>query len=777
MKRAFFAFVLLPALLPLPAGGATPEGAPGSEPVPQADADSLVTLEGFVWAPGYRADGALPGALVWVRQGERVRIAVSDTRGKYRLEGLSGGAAQLSVTHIATSGLQLSVILPSSGSLTLDLELETRIHLLDPLSALSDRSRPGGGGMDPLPPMAPARSTVEFRALEGSTGAVESGLTQFVSRRAPENGDTDQDRVLFTRGSTVDARAVLLDGAPILTPFHIAGLLPAFDGGLLGSADLHVGGAPSRFDGGLSYLLDLSTRAPREGGIRTEGAVDGVSMRGVVETAGRRGGILLGGRALHGFQETLSGVENFPYHYHDALVRGHWTPGEGHELRLTGYTNREGLLLDLDGDSETFAASSDGARWGNRAFSVGYGFDRSRISIRGIVAASRYESSIPLGWVDPVVATGTNQRVRGGAEVAFPSSGGEFRLGVSAERMDLSYRLNPVSSVFTASVTDPEESLRSTVAGTFGEWEGEIAQGARLRLGVRADHYTEIERTVLGPRAELALLLSERVLLTVSAGRHHQAVPVTGIDAEFEQNRLAVVSWDPGVDVASATHLVVGLTQELDADTRLDLSGFMRRYGGLDSNPFHGLRASGTDLRVLREGNRLSGWLGYALTWFWEESSPGQSNRFEGRHLLSAGAEASLPAATNLGVSVSFGSGLPLSSVDVALSEPNAPPPNVFRSPVRLDGSPVRALTSASESIPLDIAQQDDFLRVDVEFSWDLEPSIRGRPMSLRPYLRILNALDQRDALFHYFDRWRDEELRPVANRPLLPLVGVEWRF
>jgi hypothetical protein len=47
----------------------------------------------------------------------------------------------------------------------------------------------------------------------------------------------------------------------------------------------------------------------------------------------------------------------------------------------------------------------------------------------------------------------------------------------------------------------------------------------------------------------------------------------------------------------------------------------------------------------------------------------------------------------------------------------------------------------------------------------------------VRPYLRLLNALDRRDSLFYTFERWRSESVRPLAELPVLPLVGIAVSF
>lgn len=52
-----------------------------------------------------------------------------------------------------------------------------------------------------------------------------------------------------------------------------------------------------------------------------------------------------------------------------------------------------------------------------------------------------------------------------------------------------------------------------------------------------------------------------------------------------------------------------------------------------------------------------------------------------------------------------------------------------------------------------------------------------GHTWQVRPYVRLLNALDRRDALFYTFQPWRSEGVRPLAGRPLVPLLGVAVVF
>jgi hypothetical protein len=49
--------------------------------------------------------------------------------------------------------------------------------------------------------------------------------------------------------------------------------------------------------------------------------------------------------------------------------------------------------------------------------------------------------------------------------------------------------------------------------------------------------------------------------------------------------------------------------------------------------------------------------------------------------------------------------------------------------------------------------------------------------MTITPYLKVLNALDRRDALFYRADGAAGEAPRALATLPILPVVGVQWKF
>jgi hypothetical protein len=77
----------------------------------------------------------------------------------------------------------------------------------------------------------------------------------------------------------------------------------------------------------------------------------------------------------------------------------------------------------------------------------------------------------------------------------------------------------------------------------------------------------------------------------------------------------------------------------------------------------------------------------------------------------------------------------------------------------------------------LAIGPDEGFLRVEGEIFGTWAVALRGRQSQIRPYLRVLNALNRRDALFYHFDPWRNAGPQPLAEMPILPLLGLEWVF
>src|SRR5690606_5694438 len=109
---------------------------------PDAPADAPAAVTGVVRLGDLPGDG-LRGAAVEVRQGTRLRRVRTDPAGRYRVEGLAPGLAELVVVHLSGHPLAVRLVLPEGRPVTLDLTLTPRAI---ELAEIQVRARPEVGG-------------------------------------------------------------------------------------------------------------------------------------------------------------------------------------------------------------------------------------------------------------------------------------------------------------------------------------------------------------------------------------------------------------------------------------------------------------------------------------------------------------------------------------------------------------------------------------------------------------------------------------------------------
>jgi hypothetical protein len=722
------------------------------------------SLEGTVRGRFQGRLAPLAHAVVEVVAPSGTRTALADDQGRYRFPGLGAGEARLTATHPGYGALTLSVAVPRGGDVRVDVELEAtplalpplevRVHppepLLPSLESLGATSRRG------VPPQ------IELQALELGPGVGQPGLLEAVGR-LPGNDPAKATDVLFMRGSTTDLKLVLLDGVPVYTPFHIAGLMRSFDPGVLGRADLHVGGAPARFDGGLTNILDLRTRTPRSDRFHASGSLDLVAASAAVETPlGARAGVLAAARSLHDLGRAPLGGRQ-PYGYRDMLLTAVAEPRADHEIEGTGFWNEESVVLDANN-------APDEARWANRAASLRYRAGLGGAALELTAGLSGYDATLPLqptqlpGQPPPaaLLASARTDRARFLAELVRGSAAAPLRVGLSAEHIAVSFAARELGGGPSVRISGSTPAL-----GAFVDVTRPLAPKLTLRAGLRADRFGA-PALLLAPRGALVWELGPGALLTVTAGRYHQPTRSPRDEVEHTLGEVtrsaAAVAAQELLPVATADHVVLALDQRLAERVALSLQGFWKRYEGLAAAAHETVRSSGIDLRAMSGGRSGTAWVGYGLSWFWSTRDlSGHASEFVGRHLLSAGVSGALAGPLRGEIRVAYGAGLPYSSVSFgdAAAEPLAG--SAF------DRTGAESLEPAT--VPGGLG--DGFFRVDLEMHVLIEPTWGGRTWRVRPYVRILNALDRRDALFYAFQPWRSEAVRPLAERPLLPLFGV----
>ena len=692
-----------------------------------------------------------------ISSSNRVIQTTTDTFGVYVLRNVPSGRRIVRATHFDHAPLEIEVVVNSNNDLVLDFGLELRPVKLPPLTA---RALTFKAANDTIASGDPALGQAEVKAMEATPGVAELGLAD-ATREVPGQQTSDPTDVLYVRGGTADLKLVLLNGAPVYAPFHLGGLINALDGDFMRAAQLYVGGAPARYDGGLSYVMDLETRAGRTGQPHASLGFDLLGSRAMVEgPITSRSSYLVGTRAVHGIGSQALLDDPFPYSYTDAIGRLDLQILGG-TFTATGFWNQETVRLD------SLAGGDAKAVWGNGAGSMRY-----RGNILGneadiTIAGGDFHTQLPVGGVRPIITDGTARRVRAVAQFTRTVGGVALQYGASAERQRFEYRAWPRS--FGQDSLLLHSDAEGDVAGAFvdAQWQL-IPKRLTIRTGARADMFSISDQPRFAPRLSATLLLSDKASLTLAAGRYRQFVRSSsgGIIGTPVPDTTAPAP----LAIAKASHVVLSLDQEIGVGVRLGVEGYYKTFEDLPSTAGNLAEASGVEVWVRRGTGRYTGWLGYSLAWVWTVDEPNQpTNSFAGRQLLSAGASGPLLSHGVFDVRVSYGAGLPFT----AIPEPEATAPVFSLKPAFVPGN------APGEEVPRQpVAPDEQYLRVDAQVSRTFVTDIRGFAFELTPYFKVLNALDRRDALFYHFDRsQQDPQARAVAALPVLPILGLEWRF
>lgn len=691
----------------------------------------------------------LPAAVVELSARGVTRTATTDSAGRYRLARVPAGRGTLRVRQIDHVPLELDVLVPPGGQVLLDIALRPQPVPLDPVVAQAnaggmagDTARAGGGDL----------ATVGNRAVEGGADAVAAsvGLGSTAPPGSEPGGIGD---ALYVRGAASDLKLVLLDGAPVYTPFHLGGLMRSFEPDVLGSARLYLGGAPAQFDGGLAYIMDLRTRAGRSERARYVASADLVSGRLSAEGPLAGGATYLAAaRAVNGAPIERATAEAFPYEYAEGLMRVDVPAGRRGIVSLTGFINREGTRVDS-------LARDPFARWGSAAVSLRF---RGRLGgeiLEVTSAASSFAARVPWNAGREILLSGGTKRLRTGIDLTHPLRYGRLRYGVGFDRT----QQQAVSRSSASKVPLTQSGSTAEVFSSYADLSAQPAARLLVRGGARVDYFPRSAVTALAPRLSATWLLGERAALTLATGRYHQYVqmPLRG-----GGGGTSLISGDSaraplGGGVARATHFSLALDQALTREVQLGVEGYFKEFRQITAGDERSF-ASGFDLWTRRAAGTYDGWLGYSLAWAWTPDDAQAPARFQGRQVLTAGVAGPVIGRGRFDVRLAYGAGLPYS---VVIADDPAPASQI-----------AREIAAEAPTTPASLAPRAGaaYLRLDAEVSRTWNPNWWGRRREVTPYLRVLNALDRRDALFYRGSGTATP--RPIETLPLLPVFGLTLR-
>ena len=488
------------------------------------------------------------------------RIVVSDTRGHYAFSAVPPGPQHIAVRRIGYGPRTLHALVPREGAVEINIALRA-----EPLRL----------------PGIEVHSTVAVRGVESqdSTAYPDRGLSMEAVRNHPLLSEPDAFVALsggeiavmpespsgiHVRGGASDQTGYLLDGVPVFSPYHIAGLFSAWNPDALEHLQLASTTPSPAFPEALSGSVTGMTRAP---GSR-------LSAQGSFSTTQAR--LTLDGPIADGAGYLLSfrsGLPDLTAPAGDASYlrgeTGDWLAklelrAFGGRVRLLGYDSSNEISATATPDSVRNAfewnSRSFGAEWSRRFGTLGVRFQ-----------GWHARSDADVGW-DPlgeaIAMTATRRDYGLVAELQRNTANGATTAGLRAQESHTFYR--------AASRGGDESALffdaRSPTVAAFLQHDQTLGRGLSAGVGFSASVVNDI---YLSPQVRINWAPVAALIISGSFARSHQF-------AQSLRNSESVV------DNIFPADVYVGIGGSGVPVARSDLGVLAAEY-----RPFAGARVSG----------------------------------------------------------------------------------------------------------------------------------------------------------------------------------------
>lgn len=506
----------------------------------------------------------------------------------------------------------------------------TAVTTLAPVRTEARRERPAS----PTQPR-PGVTRMGAEALRAVPALLERDVLRAVQLLPGVSTANDFSAGFSVRGGKADENLVLLDGHPILNPFHLGGAFATFPEAAVRGLEAQTGVTDARHGGRLSSVMD----------VESSGIEDGASHQATVSllaaTASSGGALPNGGgwrlTARRTYVDLLAAAvseSGFPYHFHDLHLHGR-QPMLGGTLHLTAYTGRDRLAarggtLGIVGDGGSFDMG-----WGNSLAGLRWTRVTGGAVLTQRVSLSRFDASLGLN-ADASRFDNRLTELRVAGEATWAARGGthERAAGYELSRVVTAHALGMAASGFDYA------NARRTLAPASLWVEDRWTHGTRLdlRAGMRLEHVAAARWTGLSPRLGARFTANDATTFTAAVGRHAQWLHAVQ-DGEAMVRLFDVwMAADDRIPVATAWQGTLGMERRLGERVTLQLEGWGKRYAGLAEWP--GLQALddasakvdtargfsvGSDLLMRWTGDgRMQGWSGWAswgLAWSLREAA------------------------------------------------------------------------------------------------------------------------------------------------------------
>jgi outer membrane cobalamin receptor len=471
---------------------------------------------------------------------------------------------------------------------------------------------------------------------------------------------------IYVRGGGPDQNLILLDGVPVYNASHLFGFFSVFNSDAVKHVDVYKGGFPARYGGRLSSVLDIRMKEGNMQEWHGEGGIGIISSRLTVEgplkknktsmiVSGRRTYIDILARPIIKVQSDGEAVAG--YYFYDFNTKFNYIVNEKNRLYASAYLGNDKFYVNngdeyTDYDGQVYQdESNSGIKWGNITSSLRWNHVFSdKIFSNTTLTYSKYQFDLFSYQYNEYSDNGSKRKEEINANyISFIRDfalSNDVDISINNQHqlrtgfMLTQHRFKPGAFQFISEGEDeysymPPDSLMldSWESQLYVEDDWMVNSKLKLNLGLHSSAFITQGRNYISlqPRISGRYLLSNSLSLKASAVTMRQFIHLltnSGVG-------LPTDLWVPSTDYVKpqkSWQAAVGLAKELKGGYQVSLEGYYKEMDNLvaykeaasyidprtdwqEQVTFGRGESYGTELFFEKQQGKLTGWLGYTLSW------------------------------------------------------------------------------------------------------------------------------------------------------------------
>ena len=567
-----------------------------------------------------------------------VNIVITDSRlgastnldGYFVIDDLNPGVYELTVSCLGYQVQKLEVVITLEVMEPMRIQLTPSLLQLEEVEVVLEQESEFDTRMSPVVSNVPVNvSTIKnIPAMFAETDVLRA-LQIIPGVKA----SSELSAGIYVRGGSPDQTLILMDHNVVYNPSHLFGMFSTFNADAVKHLDLLKGGFPAQYGGRSGSVLEVITNDGNRK--ETEGMVSLgiVSARAALEgpLPNNKGSYAFSGRRTYMdiliayLKSKDPDIETPDYYFYDANGKVNFDISNKTTLTFAGYGGNDNLDFETGPEENRTDLNLN---WGNRTFTSRIRHVMGRnLFVSGNASVSRYVSKFRFGnnGVDLSRFFDGLYDYSLKADVEYlGKSDHKFKTGILFNRYDFNLKIGDDSNEWV----DVNEISHCFSAFFEDNWK--IPPFFELKPGIRAYYYDRGDYFRFDPRFALVYYYDNNQRFKLSFGRYSQFINVLRIGGGMN-NFDVWLPVDETLDPSYSDQVVLGYewepvkTLEFTAETYYTDMHNVAELNQIIVEEIESLNGAflpngrgyshGYELMLRRKEGRVTGWIGYSLSW------------------------------------------------------------------------------------------------------------------------------------------------------------------